>query len=662
MNTMRPLLTTALFALLIFTVTHRSLAQGRVQSNTLADIAILEDERAIDTARVGQWTANSDPEVRARTAYAIGIIGDTAYRPFLTRLLDDDVRAVRLQAVFAAGQLADTNLVSRLLQGSVDGDSAIKARSIEALSKMGNEAASRQLIAILADSLEKSHFRALAAECINRLRDRVSFGALVAQAGNPDDMIRERVFFSLARRANPQALPFYLDGLKDANKQIRIYSLNALSRVGDRTVLPEVLPLLGENDWRVKYYCLGVCDRLKAREAIPQIVALLDAKEHVYVRQAAIRTLGDIDDSTAIKHLLPLLADKDANLAGEALNAVAKLLQQGAVAYIRDFAASPDPLRRQGAATACAQLKSTNSYDLPEMLTKDSQPMVRALAYQSLFQWELPDIRDRSRLQALGDSDMVPVILACDQIATNHLYQLTPELLAAYERATVAGNADIKAAILGTFVEFGDSLTQSDRLNRIIQTALSDSNRAVRLTAERVATVLKIAYAPSDTRYPSTITRENYLSVYPVSAANPMAEISTQKGTIKIELLRSAAPKAVANFIRLAKSGFYNGRVWHRVVPDFVVQDGCPRGDGWGGPGYEIRCEYNDLPYNTGSVGMATSGKDTGGSQYFICQSPQPHLNGRYTLFGNVVAGMDVVEKTEIGDSIKSVKIIEPKE
>ena len=85
-----------------------------------------------------------------------------------------------------------------------------------------------------------------------------------------------------------------------------------------------------------------------------------------------------------------------------------------------------------------------------------------------------------------------------------------------------------------------------------------------------------------------------------------------------------------------------------------MIQDGCPRGDGWGGPGYEIRCEYNDLPYNTGSVGMATSGKDTGGSQYFICQSPQPHLNGRYTLFGNVIEGMDVVEKIEIGDLIKS--------
>ncbi|MCX6832004.1 MAG: peptidylprolyl isomerase [candidate division Zixibacteria bacterium] len=141
-----------------------------------------------------------------------------------------------------------------------------------------------------------------------------------------------------------------------------------------------------------------------------------------------------------------------------------------------------------------------------------------------------------------------------------------------------------------------------------------------------------------------------------------MAEINTAKGTIRIELLRDAAPKTVANFIKLAKSGFYDKRVWHRVVPDFVIQDGCPRGDGWGGPGYEIRCEYNYLPYNTGSVGMATSGKDTGGSQYFICQSPQPHLNGRYTLFGNVIEGMDVVEKIEIGDLIKSVKIIEPKE
>ena len=184
----------------------------------------------------------------------------------LARLLDDNAKLVRLQAVFAAGQLGDSVYTQWLLRYSADGDSAIKSRAIEALSKVGSQATTKQLMAILSDTLERPHFRALAAESIHRLRDRYSFGALVAQATNPDVAIREKVFFSLSRRANREALPFYVSGLKDANRQIRLYALSALSRVGDKSILAEIKPLLRENDWRVKYYCLGVVDKVRGRE------------------------------------------------------------------------------------------------------------------------------------------------------------------------------------------------------------------------------------------------------------------------------------------------------------------------------------------------------------------------------------------------------------
>ena len=136
-----------------------------------------------------------------------------------------------------------------------------------------------------------------------------------------------------------------------------------------------------------------------------------------------------------------------------------------------------------------------------------------------------------------------------------------------------------------------------------------------------------------------------------------IAEIKTSRGYIKIKLLPKIAPATVGSFVQLARKKFYNGLVFHRVVPDFVVQGGDPRGDGWGGPGYSIPCEYNRHPYLRGTVGMATAGKDTGGSQFFICHSEQPHLNGRYTVFGEVVDGMDVVDNLEIDDKIISVVI-----
>ena len=136
-----------------------------------------------------------------------------------------------------------------------------------------------------------------------------------------------------------------------------------------------------------------------------------------------------------------------------------------------------------------------------------------------------------------------------------------------------------------------------------------------------------------------------------------LATVSTSKGTFTIRLLPEEAPLTVDNFVQLAQRGYFNGIKVHRVVPNFVVQDGDPRGDGNGGPGYQIRCEINQVPYDRGVVGMALSGKDTGGSQWFVTHSPQPHLDGGYTVFGNVVDGMSVVDNIVRGDVIRSIVI-----
>ncbi len=140
------------------------------------------------------------------------------------------------------------------------------------------------------------------------------------------------------------------------------------------------------------------------------------------------------------------------------------------------------------------------------------------------------------------------------------------------------------------------------------------------------------------------------------------AIVTTEKGAFTIDLLPEDAPLTVDNFIRLARAGYFNGVMVHRVVPNFVMQDGDPRGDGNGGPGWSIRCEVNMVPYERGAVGMALSGKDTGGSQWFVTHAPQPHLDGGYTVFGRVNEGdMKIVDRVARGDKILSVKIIEAK-
>ena len=138
---------------------------------------------------------------------------------------------------------------------------------------------------------------------------------------------------------------------------------------------------------------------------------------------------------------------------------------------------------------------------------------------------------------------------------------------------------------------------------------------------------------------------------------SPHVFIETAYGTVEFELAVLDAPQTSRSFMELARKGYYNGLDIHRVVPNFVFQYGDPRGDGEGGPGYTIRDELNLRTYVRGTVGMALEWPDTGGSQFFITLSPQPHLDARYTVFGHVVNGMDVVDRIKPGDVVQRIRV-----
>ncbi|MBI1267059.1 MAG: hypothetical protein GC193_06460 [Cryomorphaceae bacterium] len=133
------------------------------------------------------------------------------------------------------------------------------------------------------------------------------------------------------------------------------------------------------------------------------------------------------------------------------------------------------------------------------------------------------------------------------------------------------------------------------------------------------------------------------------------AAIHTSRGIIQIELYPLIAPGTVVAFLKLIDTGFYDQKRFHRVVPNFVIQGGCPRGDGWGSSDDIIRSEFSEESYSTGALGMASAGKDTESCQWFITHSPTPHLDGRYTLFGRVTSGMDIVRKITEGDTIEKI-------
>jgi cyclophilin family peptidyl-prolyl cis-trans isomerase len=213
---------------------------------------------------------------------------------------------------------------------------------------------------------------------------------------------------------------------------------------------------------------------------------------------------------------------------------------------------------------------------------------------------------------------------------------------------------DARAAIVSALAEYGGTAAIE-----AARASLADKDWAVRVHAAGVLSKLepggdvRAAMRPAPGTPPAPYDDPQLIA----PSYSPHVFIETTKGTIEFELAVLDAPQTARNFMALARKGFFNGLQIHRVVPNFVVQDGDPRGDGDGGPGYTIRDELNERPFIRGTVGMALSWKDTGGSQFFITHSPQPHLDARYTAFGHVVNGMEVVDRIQQGDMIQRVRI-----
>ncbi len=192
-------------------------------------------------------------------------------------------------------------------------------------------------------------------------------------------------------------------------------------------------------------------------------------------------------------------------------------------------------------------------------------------------------------------------------------------------------------------------------VDKLLVEAADSSNLALSRLARKHLEARGIRLEPRPRPMPRYESRT--ASMYAYDSLPTHAVVETSVGEFEIRLDTRWAPATVKNLVELAEKGYYDDLKFHRVVSDFVIQGGDPRGDGWGGAGYTIRCENSPVPYTTGTVGMALAGKDTGGSQWFVTHSAQPHLFARYTVFGQVVRGQKVVDTIAVGDKIRSIKL-----
>jgi cyclophilin family peptidyl-prolyl cis-trans isomerase len=285
----------------------------------------------------------------------------------------------------------------------------------------------------------------------------------------------------------------------------------------------------------------------------------------------------------------------------------------------------------------------------------DEDHRVQAAVVTALAAAGSPEV-ERAATERLTHVDFALRAAAATALADVKAASAVPALLIAYQASASDPEYGARAALLNAIAKLNPAAATP-----LLREALGDRDWAVRV---RAASLLKEQNAAT----PDLAT-----SMRPAAAGRavedpawqrivappfaPLAYIDTTRGTIEVELFVSDAPLTVENFVSLSRRGFFANRRIHRVVHDFVVQDGDPRGDGEGGPGYTIRDELNDRPYLRGTVGMALDWKDTGGSQFFITHSPQPHLDGRYTVFGTVVRGMDVVDSLTTTDIVQRVRI-----
>jgi cyclophilin family peptidyl-prolyl cis-trans isomerase/HEAT repeat protein len=371
------------------------------------------------------------------------------------------------------------------------------------------------------------------------------------------------------------------------------------------------------------------------------------------VRLEAIIALGLIGGKPAVETIVDHVAAPWAPLRAAAFRALATVDPESFFTVLSGLDLDPHWSVRAEQAGLFAGLDPARALPAIRLRWADDDPRVKAAALTALAAVKAPDLGAQVSAALAAEAEVLRTA-AVNLVAREKLPDAAALLRAAYERGKQDKGFDVRAAALEGLAGLG-----AEAARATLTEALADREWAVRVKAIELLRKLDPAADVSAARpAPTGRAREAYAEPALVSPAfSPQAYLDTNRGRVQIELDVINAPQTTHNFIALARRGYFNGVALHRVVPNFVVQGGDPGGDGEGGPGYAIRDELSDLPYLRGTVGMALSWADTGGSQFFVTHGPQPHLDGRYAVFGRVVDGMDVVDGLRRWDVIERVLI-----
>ena len=690
-----------------------TLKRDRTQRVLYPKIIQYEDERTANNELV-EMLQPPHGGVRRRAILALARIGYPSALGFLVDVLNGDKNPenrdveFRSLAAFALGEIESHHAASYLLQHldpTTESSVIVRARCAEALGKIVSNKLS-------AASLSNYGIRGITDALVKLL-------PAAAEPLPTEDvkMLTSLTLTALLRIRQPSTVEAITAQLRSTDPDIRWQAANALARIreGIAQAVPALLPLLEDKNPLVRAHAARALGIAKAKDAVERLIKML-ADSDARVVANVIVALGAIGDARAVDALLPMgntqmaayrSFDRDKsgtpteqNLLLLIATALGNIKDQRGLAFLKAFRLADGKLgANPETEIAIAKFGEAAFFDATESPKLPSGDW-RAMANYAQGLGQLGTEKAKALLldfiqgKTYGKPDVRAVSDILNAMSQSKVEGLRDLLLEQLK----AGDVIVRATAASLLGELGDSSNPvANALEEAYKAARADNMNDARIAIleaadklKRPLSVMALADETADQDYvvrlrASELLRQSNVEAGPLKLSigkaktghdraywqrmaqlmetkkNPVAVIHTKKGLIRIELLAEAAPMTVDNFMQLARNGFYNGLTFMRVVPNFVIQAGDPRGDQNGGPGYQIRDEINLRRYETGTVGMALSGKDTGGSQFFITHSPQPHLDGGYTVFGQVVEGMDVVNRIARDDRIERVEIIEPK-
>ena len=641
----------------------------------LSRVLLLEDTRSVGAGELDRYLRDPDRGVRGRAALAAGRIGDPVLVPPLVDLMNDQEAEIRQMAAFALGLVGDPRAADRLVASLQDSDGTVRARAAEALGRLGEARVAAEVARFVVEQAPKApgvitirgddpsnprdpwvELR-LALIALYRLKDPNAAASALLRGSEPrfDWWVSA---FVAARLESPLLKPVLVAAASSTDPVSRAYAARGLGALKDPAAVDVLSTLTTDRDEYVAATAVKALAVLGDPRGVPAVAALLTSPNPALLREA-LRALGVLPGDRSLRaRLVPLVGAKEPFLRGPALAALARSDRDSFALVLSSLDPDPDWSVRAALAGALADVGDEVALGLLYAMLKDEDPRVLPNVLEGVRKARGADAADTLR-RHLEHSDFAVRAAAALGLATLKTQGQTEALLACYKRSLVDGaDVDARLNVIAALAVQKDPRAKE----ALAEIAAQDAYRVVR--ARAALALVALGGIPGDVGPEKARPIVDYrvaLAPYNPQPGTPLysprAFLKTRHGTIEILLDVVETPLTTASFIDLARGGFYDGLDFHRVEPNFVIQGGCPRGDGNGGPGYTLRCEISQRPYGRGAVGMALSGKDTGGSQFFITTSPQPQLDSGYTLFGQVVKGMDVVDQIRPGDVIERVEI-----